>query len=371
MTETNNETSYQYNSDGLINLGRDLAETYVNDIAQENTPSQLAEIGKWPIDPADIQMIIADVDDTIVDANSGKDFVSMDLVEAFHVFEKLGGTIGFATGRSWSMMKHLTENLMIAGPQTIERMENVAKLNNQPTMSERHWLGYYISHNLAAVDGGARIVDMDGNTLWGESIDSEILPQITADLTEMGLDSVFWSEDGKDFSRQDLEVGWDLKDLDLSHKVYFLGVRALNMDRPTVTDIANKLMAKYSMINVGVAEAQYNPGFCDLHITSKDATKQRAAHMMMQMAKADSKETLAAGDGGNDIKLFEACGVRYAVGNAVESLKSQADIIGPAVKKEQAELVHESEPHGFTYLLDRINQAKYKKIREILSRAAA
>ena len=338
-------------------------------------PTQQIELGtaerkkvydgfEWPCDPGTIKMIISDVDGTIVDSSTGKDRIDDRLAGAFHAFERLGGNVGFATGRSWSMLKPVIDNLGLIGPKAMDKRLNTAEGNGDifATKFNEYFLAA-TSHSMAAVDGGSRIVDMDGETIWGVPIDKTAVTKVVEQLNSHGLTSVFWSNDKMDFTRQDLDTGWDLKDLDLSSDVFFLGVRAIGLDRKVVKEIADSIMSNVEGINVSVAEAQYNPGFCDLHITDQNATKKNAAMKMMELTGVKRSETVAAGDGGNDESLFEACGVRYAVGNAVQSLKDNADIVGPSIITDDSVEKGEVDPlqkHGFVYLLETIGLERYR-----------
>lgn len=48
----------------------------------------------------------------------------------------------------------------------------------------------------------------------------------------------------------------------------------------------------------------------------------------------DPAETCAVGDGPNDIDLFEACGLKIAMGNACEELKAYADAVVPDIDED-------------------------------------
>ena len=48
----------------------------------------------------------------------------------------------------------------------------------------------------------------------------------------------------------------------------------------------------------------------------------------------DSQNTIAFGDGGNDTSMIRAAGIGVAMGNALESLKQEADYITTTVDED-------------------------------------
>jgi HAD superfamily hydrolase (TIGR01484 family) len=74
----------------------------------------------------------------------------------------------------------------------------------------------------------------------------------------------------------------------------------------------------------------YTPGFVSLHITHAQATKQHAIEKVAEILNLKKDMIIGVGDGHNDIPLFNACGLRVAMGDAVPGLKAQADYIAPS-----------------------------------------
>lgn len=74
----------------------------------------------------------------------------------------------------------------------------------------------------------------------------------------------------------------------------------------------------------------YTPGYVSLHITHAQATKQHAIEKVAEILKLDRDQIIGVGDGHNDIPLFKACGLRVAMGDAVQLLKERADYIAPS-----------------------------------------
>lgn len=72
----------------------------------------------------------------------------------------------------------------------------------------------------------------------------------------------------------------------------------------------------------------------DVLITSSNATKQHAALKLAELLKISTHEMIGIGDHYNDFPLLMACGLKVAMGNAVDELKEIADYIAPSVDED-------------------------------------
>ncbi|HEY4963217.1 MAG TPA: HAD family hydrolase [Candidatus Saccharimonadales bacterium] len=63
----------------------------------------------------------------------------------------------------------------------------------------------------------------------------------------------------------------------------------------------------------------------DIHITNKYATKEHVITELLKVLGIKKEATIGVGDGNNDVHLFKAVGLKVAMGNATDLLKSQAD----------------------------------------------
>lgn len=64
-----------------------------------------------------------------------------------------------------------------------------------------------------------------------------------------------------------------------------------------------------------------------IDVMKKNATKANAIKILMDYLKITKEEVIAIGDGGNDIPMFEIAGLKVAMGNANEYVKSKVDYI--------------------------------------------
>lgn len=75
-------------------------------------------------------------------------------------------------------------------------------------------------------------------------------------------------------------------------------------------------------------------GKTDVSITHASATKQHAIVHIAKLLNIETHDIIGVGDGYNDFPLLMACGLKIAMGNAVEDLKAIADYIAPSVEED-------------------------------------
>ena len=90
-------------------------------------------------------------------------------------------------------------------------------------------------------------------------------------------------------------------------------------------DYEKEIMARLTDCTVG----RWHPAFAD--ITAKGADKGEGLLAMTQHLGLDPKYTLAFGDGGNDSSMIRTAGIGVAMGNAMDSLKQEADYVTTSV----------------------------------------
>src|SRR3989344_2470989 len=72
----------------------------------------------------------------------------------------------------------------------------------------------------------------------------------------------------------------------------------------------------------------------EVYITDKEATKSHAAKELVKMLQIDTSDLIGVGDSRNDVPLLNVCGLKVAMGNADEKLKSIAHYIAPSVEED-------------------------------------
>lgn len=79
----------------------------------------------------------------------------------------------------------------------------------------------------------------------------------------------------------------------------------------------------------GCTSARWYPAFCD--ITSSAADKANGIQSIADYMGIDISETMAFGDGGNDLSMLRAAGTGVAMGNALDKVKAHADYVTTSV----------------------------------------
>jgi hydroxymethylpyrimidine pyrophosphatase-like HAD family hydrolase len=67
------------------------------------------------------------------------------------------------------------------------------------------------------------------------------------------------------------------------------------------------------------------PDYLDIQVTDKNADKFHGMIGLQELLHVSAEQTLAIGDGTNDVPLLRAAGVKVAMGNAAPELKVLAD----------------------------------------------
>ncbi len=82
----------------------------------------------------------------------------------------------------------------------------------------------------------------------------------------------------------------------------------------------------------GSTAARWYPAFCDL--TSATADKANGIRAIAEHLGINISETMAFGDGGNDLTMLRAAGTGVAMGNALDTVKAHADYITSSVDED-------------------------------------
>ena len=80
------------------------------------------------------------------------------------------------------------------------------------------------------------------------------------------------------------------------------------------------------------ASARWHPAFCDINNSSAD--KANGIRAIAQQLGIDISETMAFGDGGNDISMLKAAGTSVAMGNALDKVKASATYVTTSVDED-------------------------------------
>ena len=140
---------------------------------------------------------------------------------------------------------------------------------------------------------------------------------------------------------------------DIVRKVFVEGLGVVNLDFGTrLDDLKNEDVLQLTPFCSAEQEAdlmlrlsnctsgRWHPAFTD--ITSGEADKGKGLQVMAEYLGLDISETMAFGDGGNDISIIREAGIGVAMGNANEEVKAMADYVTSSVDEDGVKnaLVH-------------------------------
>ncbi len=195
--------------------------------------------------------------------------------------------VGLATGRPLFAMKYLAKHLQLSG--------------------------------VSIVSGGAQVVHhVKREVVWEKAIPHQTAKDVFSLLNQYEL----LLTDG--VSEEPFSPHHSTK------KVLEIAVQAV------APDAAEEIIAKISGIPNVVAHPvrSWTSGRIDVLINQAEATKQHGIYEVAKALGIETHEIIGIGDGGNDLPLLMACGLKIAMEDGNEDLKAIADYIAPSVEKD-------------------------------------
>ncbi len=232
--------------------------------------------------------LITDVDGTIINNITHATLPTQPVIDALREASK-HLSVNLATGRPLREVRHLFEALGITG--------------------------------LAVINGGAQIIDIKSEKILKENlILHEDIEKIARLLKGLGIDSIVGNDDTDVLYTPNTHIQ---KPVDMLTQPLTLAQ----------AERAASLLSSIPTINTYIINRYHDNKF-DLHITHLNATKQVGVLMIAEQLGIKTSEMIGIGDGYNDFPLLMACGLKVAMGNAVDDLKQIADFIAPPVEKD-------------------------------------
>ena len=231
--------------------------------------------------------LILDVDGTII-PNKRDGMPSEKVTKAIAKASKILH-VGIATSRPYFMLSHIVDHLKLSGPSIIA--------------------------------GGTQIIDISSRKILFEKalqIQDAIKIGKLASALSIQL-TVFDNDEDVIFSNKYIPK-----------KPLHLWIHALTAIQ---ADEFTKSVSHISTVAVHKVPSWTKNRF-DLSISHASATKQHAILEVAKLLKIETHEIIGVGDGYNDFPLLMACGLKVAMGNAVEDLKEIADYVAPTVEED-------------------------------------
>ena len=243
------------------------------------------------------KMIIFDIDETLVD-NKNK-CIWPSTIKALKKLKENGHDIVIASGRNTSLLF------------TIEKIKK--------------YIDHYVLIN------GQQIL-VNGKSIYDNIIDKADLTKIIEDFNkhdipygQMSATDVYMNKRNEDVDYSYSLFGLDEPKID---KDYYLKEEIYQIwcfcDFDKVEKVSKNHL-KYKFISWG------SYGF---DVLPQDTSKARSIKILADYLGIDMADTIAFGDGLNDIEMIKECGIGVAMGNANIKLKEVADYITDDISKD-------------------------------------
>jgi len=184
---------------------------------------------------------------------------------------------------------------------------------------------------------GASCITADGKVICNKPVPKDDIERIIADAEKHPIPIAFAANNKAivcniEACREEFNEVFNLLNLQLPESTPF--PEALNMEVMQVIAFFNAEEETRIMRDVlkGCDANRWHPYFADC--IAKGTSKATGIDEICSYYGIDIRETMAFGDGGNDIAMLQHAGIGVAMGNASDEVKQYADIITDAVDED-------------------------------------
>lgn len=201
--------------------------------------------------------------------------------------------------------------------EVISRLQKVMKVcvaTGRPLFQAKPIITKLHITNPSIISGGTQIIDpITEKILWEKVVDEHLVKKII-EISSPYKCQVYFSDD---------EVSAPPQEKVINGPERIIYVEQVNKHD---TEIILGELSKIPELAAHEVNSWTKDCF-DIHITNREATKKHALELLLNMLGVKREEVVSAGDGNNDMPLFEMSGLRIAMGNAMDTLKAKADFI--------------------------------------------
>lgn len=190
----------------------------------------------------------------------------------------------------------------------------------RPLFMTTHILKHLNLSGFSILNGGAHIIDKEENTLVEKIISIKDLKNVCNILKKLKIPFLI-HDNGKEIEY--------VKNYTPQKP---LAIFTLEIPLEKAEQVVEKVSHISSIASHKIQwKEKHNYG---VHITHSSATKQHGIMEIAKLLNIQTHEIIGVGDGYNDFPLLMACGLKVAMGNAVDDLKAIADYIAPSVDED-------------------------------------
>ena len=245
-------------------------------------------------------MFFFDVDGTLLDNRSHR--ISPAVIEALHTLQQRGKKIVISSGR------------------------DVHTIMSMPQLAAIQWDGY-ICRN------GSVVADQDQNELYRYFFDLETMHRLEEVSQKLGSPIQYMGH-----------TDWlnlpPTEDFRAACAFFHRDPNAIEI-RPTLPDEQATMALAFDKAQSDYTEYRQIPGLTVLptpfHYTdlvAKGIDKSTGITLLCQHLNLDPRDTMAFGDGINDLEMLQAAGIGVAMGQGRDEIKAIADYVSDSVEKD-------------------------------------
>ena len=233
--------------------------------------------------------VISDIDGTLTPIIIGAS-PSPKTVEAINKLKSRNIIFSLATGRPFHLIEKIVKDLNLTAPMI--------------------------------TDNGAVITDGMNNILWEAVLPYQEATNLLQICKQYGFTRISTNNCNED----------NPSSIPAGDKVRKVSIHDILPEK--ANKLIDKVGEKYKNICISKSASYKGEKHMDVYFSHAHATKQRAILEYSQLLNINTDEIVGIGDGYNDFPLLMACGLKVAMGNAVEELKEIADYIAPTVEED-------------------------------------
>ena len=248
----------------------------------------------------EFQMFFFDVDGTLLDNRSHR--ISPAVIEALHTLQQRGKKIVISSGR------------------------DVHTIMSMPQLAAIQWDGY-ICRN------GSVVADQHQNELYRYFFDLETMHRLEEVSQKLGSPIQYMGH-----------TDWlnlpPTEDFRVACAFFHRDPNAIEI-RPTLPDEQATMALAFDKAQSDYTEYRQIPGLTVLptpfhyaDLVAKGIDKSTGITLLCQHLILDPRDTMAFGDGINDLEMLQAAGIGVAMGQGRDEIKAIADYVSDSVEKD-------------------------------------
>lgn len=210
---------------------------------------------------------------------------------------------------------------VMAAISKASKILHVCLASSRPVFLMRHIFDHLKLSGPSITNGGAQVIDFTlGKTYYRQPVEQkDILPAYKiAQKFKLPLIA--------DNDHQEIKILGTVPTEDI------LGMYIYAIE-PFIIDKLKKEIDSISTLSSHITPS-WTRGKFTLSISHIKASKQHGVFEVAKILNITTHEIIGVGDGGNDLPLLMACGLKVAMGNAVQDIKEIADYIAPTIEED-------------------------------------